>query len=130
MGLPSHKVIAGKGEEDVLPVLVVLYAGFFAELVVNPKAILEEGFDQSDGDRALEYAKYSLLAPPKMRDGKLVSSIDIDRLKSLINAAKERAEMLVKKHSDAIDELASLLDAHGSLRAAEIHACVGSFFAS
>ena len=55
-GIPHIRTVVGKGEEAVIRILTMLYAGFLAEQKVNPNAALETGYPASDGDRARLYA--------------------------------------------------------------------------
>jgi len=113
LALPSPKEFLGKGEDAVMPVLVVLLAGVFAEQRINDRAGLDIGHAQSDGQRAFIYAA-GAICTPAVRNGVLVTpGEEVQRkiavIQKSVEKAQAQAQQFVASHGPVIDGVAEAL---------------------
>lgn len=130
LALPSPKEFLGKGEAVVMPILVVMFAGVFAEQRINPKAGIDFGHEQSDGKRAVKYAA-GAICKPVVKNGVLVTPIeDVQKSMPLIEACIEKARLrsqdFVATHASAIEAVAEALATKRSLSPAEVDRLIGT----
>jgi ATP-dependent Zn protease len=124
LALPLPKEFLGKGEDAVMPLLVVLLAGVFAEQRVNDQAGLDIGHAQSDGQRAMKYAA-GAICKPVLRNGNLVTPGEEVQQKmplilECVEKARLRAQEFASSHGAAIDSVAEALGKSGVLTSIEI----------
>lgn len=134
LALPTPQTFLGKGEDMVMPLLVVLWAGVFAEQRVNSKAGIDTGHAQSDGQRAMQYAA-GAICKPVLRDGNLVTPKDeIQQQMSLIVAcvekARSKAEVFASTHGCAIDSVGEALAKSGVLAPAKVEQLIAHAMSS
>lgn len=130
LALPSPQVFLGKGEDAVMPLLVVLLAGAFAEHRVTTEAELDVGHEESDGQRAMKYAA-GAICKPITRNGILVTPGDEverkkDAIRTCIEKAMKNAEEFVNKHGAVIDSVGEMLAALGVLTPTEVEQLIAA----
>jgi hypothetical protein len=109
----------GKGEDAVMPLLIVFLSGVFAEQRVNPQAGLDVGHPDSDGQRAMQYAAAALCIGV-LRNGKLMTpGEEVQKQMKAIIACVEKAmnlaEAFATSHGAAIDAVGDSLACSGVL---------------
>jgi len=130
LALPSPGSFLGKGENAVMPLLVVLLAGVFAEQRVNPQAGLDIGHAQSDGQRAMKYAA-GAICKPLTRNGSLVTpGEEVQRQMPVILECIEKARGLAQDfancHGAAIDLVGESLARSGILTPSEVEQLIAA----
>jgi hypothetical protein len=121
---PTMLAVAGRGEEAVFNILVILFSGYLAERKVNALAELEETHPQSDGARAYEYLRCAISKPAIDQYGCPKSVCDPNQFLNVWDRAVAAADSLVETHVEAITVLATLLDAERRLSGEKIIQCV------
>lgn len=130
LALPSPSEFLGKGEDVVMPLLIVLLVGVFAEQRLNAKAGLDIGHAQSDGQRAMQYAA-GAICKPITRNGSLVTpGEEVQRQMPLIlecfEKARIRAQEFANSHGAAIDSVGEMLANSGVLTPREVEQLVAA----
>lgn len=124
LDLPASMAILGKGENAVMPILIVLFAGYFAEQRINANAELDTGPHQSDGNRLVEYAQRAICSP-FVKDGTcFILPEELKKNEHLITACLEKAHGITQEfvsiHALAIDAVAEALADAKILRPADV----------
>ena len=107
-----------------MPFLITFVAGWAAEKLVNPNALLETGHQHSDGGMIRKYAT-GAMCQPIIKDGMIVLTAEqIDsnqeRIGDLLDQAQAKAEEFVSEYRHAIEAVAEALVRTGVLSQAEV----------
>ena len=133
LALPTPRTFLGKGEDAVMPLLVVLLAGVFAEQRVNTQAGLDIGHAQSDGQRATQYAAGAICKPVSCNGVLVTPDEEVQKQMSAILACIEKAWGLAQdfanSHGVAIDAVGESLAKSGVLSPSKVEQLVADAMA-
>lgn len=133
IALPKPQTLLGKGEQAVMPLLVVLLAGVFAEQRVNAEAGLDLGHEQSDGQQALKYAAGAICKPVSCNGILVTPSEELTNQEQAILACFEKgwesAKEFTNAHGAAIDAVGEALAKFGVLSPSEVEQLVAEAMA-
>lgn len=125
---PNDQDILGAGEAAVLPFLITVAAGWVAEKLFNPDAMLEALHPNSDGEIIRRYAT-GALCNPEFRNRQIIipeaeQIANKERIEALLNRVEQEAETFVAMYQDTISTVAQVLAQKGNLSPEEVYTLV------